>query len=120
MIPSLSRPSEFRDLVCRFFSALAMLRERKAIRGKKTFCDRYGINRWNMNELERDVSRSGLFHPEWLTFLVRDYGVSADWLLTGSGDPFSVSAAAPTADKNCKRTANRKGANSKSLKVSEL
>ena len=120
MIPSLSRPSEFRDLVGRFFSALAMLRERQAIRGKKTFCDRYGINRWNMNELERDVSRSGLFHPEWLTFLVRDYGVSADWLLTGSGDPFSVSAAAPSADKNCKRTASRKGANSKSLKLSEL
>lgn len=87
MIPASARPSEFFDLVGRFFSALDELRSRRLIRGKKTFCDRYGINRWNMNELQRDNTRTGLFHAEWLTFLARDYGVSADWLLTGSGEP---------------------------------
>lgn len=36
-------------IVHRFFEVLDLLKQRRTIRGKKTFCDRYGINRWNMN-----------------------------------------------------------------------
>ena len=72
-------------IVIRFFSALNRLKEDKAIRGKKTFTERYGINRWNMLTLEKDTSRD-IFQPAWLTYLVRDYNVSPRWLLTGEGD----------------------------------
>ncbi len=68
----------------RFFLALRMLKVSRVIRGKKTFTDRYGINRWNMNSCEKDPSRD-LFQLCWLTYLVRDYGVSPLWLLTGEG-----------------------------------
>lgn len=72
-------------VVSRFFEALYHLKNQRIIRGKKTFTEKYGINRWNMNTLEKDMSRD-IFQPAWLTYLVNDFGVSAEWLLTGQGD----------------------------------
>lgn len=72
-------------IVKRFFQALQYLKQEKIIRGKQTFTRDNGINRWNMNTLEKDPSRD-IFQPAWLTYLVKDYGVSATWLLTGQGD----------------------------------
>lgn len=77
--------SDSQQIVMRFFAALQRLKDDKAIRGKKTFTERYGINRWNMLTLEKDMSRD-IFQPAWLAYLVRDYGVSPRWLLTGEGD----------------------------------
>ena len=41
-------------VVGRFFDALYRLKADKVIRGKQTFTSRYGINRWNMNKLEKE------------------------------------------------------------------
>ena len=72
-------------IVGRFFEALERLKADKKIRGKQTFTRAHEINRWNLNTLEKDHSRD-IFQPAWLTYLVQDYGVSAQWLLTGQGD----------------------------------
>lgn len=72
-------------IVMRFFDALQRLKEDRKIRGKQTFTRDHNINRWNMNTLEKDPSRD-IFQPAWLTYLVNDYGVSPQWLLTGRGD----------------------------------
>ena len=76
------------DVVKRFFAALYRLKELKLIRGKQTFTRKYGINRWNMNTLEKETERD-IFQVAWLTYLVRDYGICAQWLLTGKGDMFT-------------------------------
>ena len=72
------------EIVRRFFDALRRLKADKVIRGKQTFTARYGINRWNFNTLEKDVSRD-IFQVAWLGFLVADYKVSPWWLLVGEG-----------------------------------
>lgn len=71
-------------IIRRFFQALQCLKEQKIIRGKQTFTRQFGINRWNMNTVEKEPSRD-MFQTAWLTYLVTEYGVSADWLLTGRG-----------------------------------
>ena len=72
-------------IVTRFFEALTRLKADKLIRGTKTFTERYGINRWNFITLSREPHRD-IFQAAWLGYLVTDYGVSADWLLTGKGN----------------------------------
>lgn len=75
-------------IIKRFFEALQILKANKVIRGKQTFTTRYGINRWNMNTLEKEPERD-IFQVAWLENLVNDYKVSSLWLLTGNGAFFS-------------------------------
>ena len=72
------------EIVKRFFEAIYRLKADRKIRGKQTFTNRYGINRWNMLTLEKEPERD-IFQAAWLFYLVRDYGVSPTWLLTGKG-----------------------------------
>lgn len=74
----------------RFFAALDRLKADGAIRGKKTFTDRFDINRWNLNSVEKDPTGCRV-SAAWLSYLVLGYGVSADWLLTGRGDVYASS-----------------------------
>lgn len=95
---------ESQQIVKRFFEALRILKEHKVIRGKKTFTDRYGINRWNMNTLEKDPERD-IFQAAWLSYLVKDYGISPRWLLTGEGPVMDERT--ESAKGTIKRTRNR-------------
>lgn len=68
----------------RFFEALTWLKESRQIRGIKTFTDRYGINRRSLRRVQESPETNSL-KVAWLTYLVRDFGINADWLLTGEG-----------------------------------
>lgn len=90
--------TESQAVIRRFFEALYALKARKEIRGKQTFTNQYNINRWNLNSLEKNMSRD-IFQVAWLTYLVRDYGVSAQWLITGRGDMFPRQKKQATSEK---------------------
>lgn len=69
----------------RFFEAIDMLKAQKKIRGLQTFTREYNINRWNLNTVKYNPERSFL-KPEWIVYLVRDYNISAEWILLGKGE----------------------------------
>ena len=71
----------------RFFEAIDMLKAQKRIRGLQTFTTEHEINRWNMYTVKCNPERSVL-KPEWMVYLVRNYGISANWLLLGEGNMF--------------------------------
>lgn len=96
------------SIVRRFFDALQRLKADRRIRGKKTFTDRYAINRWNLNTCEKQPERD-IFQPAWLAYLASDYGVSPEWLLLGEGDFYrrrgnGQPAAAPTQEGTASAT----------------
>jgi hypothetical protein len=101
------------QVVSRFFEAIDTLKRDRVIRGLKTFSHRYGINDRNIWLQRREPERN-IFQPSWLSYLVRDYAVSAEWLLLGEGD-FYDAARKPAADlarleerKNRKKSAGHR------------
>ena len=82
----MNEPQECLDITRRFFVALDLIKEQKRIRGLKTFATRYGVNYWDFNTWKKSKPR---IRQEWLTYLVRDYDVSALWLITGEGPVFT-------------------------------
>lgn len=82
----MNEPDECLEVTKRFFEALDMLREQKRMRGMQTFTRQYGENYWNFTTSRKEGKR---IKQEWLTYLVRDYDVSAKWLLTGEGSVFT-------------------------------
>jgi len=76
-------------LINRFFEVVNTLKKEKIVRGLKTICTRYDINRWNVLTMrEQPEGHEGRFQPCWLSYLVRDYMVSPLYLLTGEGGVF--------------------------------
>lgn len=73
------------DVTNRFFEAIAYLKQAKVIRGLGTFTRAHDINKWNLLTV-RKQPQSSVLKPELLTWLVLDYGISAEWLLTGKGE----------------------------------
>lgn len=71
----------------RFFEAIDTLCSMRRMRGLQSFTRTYNINRWNLITVKNDPE-GHILKTECLSYLVRDYGVSSDWLLLGEGDMF--------------------------------
>ena len=75
-------------IIKRMYQALDKVIELREIRGVATFTREHNINRWNFITVRKNPE-SDMFQVAWLTHLVNDFGVSANWLLTGRGEMFS-------------------------------
>jgi len=71
-------------IMSRFYQGLDSLIETKTIRGVNTYCRLYNIDRRNLLAQRKDLDR-GWFQVGWLQPMIREYGISARWLLTGFG-----------------------------------
>lgn len=71
----------------RFFSALEMLKSAGILQSEAAFCNRYDIDRRNLYRINQNRDTHSVKN-EWLAHLVADFGISAEWLLTGVGSRF--------------------------------
>lgn len=71
-------------IVSRFFEALTWLKESRRIRGLQTFARSCGVDRRSLRRLMAQPDKYSL-KVGWVVHLVREYGINADWLLTGEG-----------------------------------
>lgn len=76
-----------KQIISRFYEALDAIIAQKKIRGVNTYCRLYEIDRRNLIAQRKDLER-GWFQVSWLVPMVREYGVSSSWLLTGFGSMF--------------------------------
>ena len=74
-------------IINRFFEALSMLVANKTIRGISNFTDKHDISRWTLNNVRKNP-KSDMFQLVWISYLVTDYGVSLEWVMTGKGGMF--------------------------------
>lgn len=77
-----------KQIMERFYSALDAIIAKNDIRGVATYCRLYDIDRRNFVAQRHDLDR-GWFQLSWLQPMIKEYGVNADWLLTGRGRMFS-------------------------------
>jgi hypothetical protein len=73
----------------RFFKALNTLIRQEKIHTLNSFCLKYGLHKSKYYEL-RDGGHYKFIDIDALNYLVKDYGVSADWLITGKGKMFRI------------------------------
>lgn len=76
-----------KQIMERFYSALDAIIAKKDIRGVATYCRLYEIDRRNFIAQRKDPER-GWFQLSWLQPMVKEYGINAEWLLTGMGRMF--------------------------------
>jgi hypothetical protein len=70
----------------RFFYALDTLKHNGEISGIYGFAQKYNVVLGNLYTIKSQ--KKGAVKAEYLTYLVRDFGISAQWLLTGEGGMF--------------------------------
>lgn len=68
----------------RFFEAFQKCHEAKLIKNVSKFCKENDIDKSHFYVQRKNLGR-GFFEVGWLVPLIRDCGVSANWLLTGKG-----------------------------------
>ncbi len=75
------------QIINRFYKAIDTLVATKVIRGKQTFTNKYDIDRRRFVAVSRKPE-SDAFQLIWITYIVKDFGVSAQWVMTGNGEMF--------------------------------
>ncbi len=68
----------------RFYLAFQTSLDKGLIKNTTAFCTDFNIDKRHFYTQRKDLGR-GYFEVSWMLPLIRNYGVSANWLLTGNG-----------------------------------
>lgn len=72
------------SIMSRFFDAFQTCIDNGLLKNTNYFCVKYNIDKRHFYAQRKDLGR-GYFEVGWLLPLIRDCGVSSNWLLTGKG-----------------------------------
>lgn len=78
----------------RFFAAFDLLVESGRCKGLKGFCENHSLNRTKYSRIKNDLNKTceemtyKVIDIDALSSLCRDFDVSPEWLLLGTGDMF--------------------------------
>ena len=86
-MPSTEIPQVSIDICNRFFAAVETLRVQKKIRGTETLARLWGTSAFAMKWSKNHPDEKRL-KVEYIYYMVRDYGVSLEWLFFGRGEMF--------------------------------
>jgi hypothetical protein len=93
MKPKVIRPEI--DLINkRFFQAIEILMKNNKLESLRAFCHGHDLTPAKYYEIRKSLdqkeksTRYRLIDMDALSYLVNDYGISAEWLLTGKGSIF--------------------------------
>lgn len=75
---------EGQKITARFFEAVDTLISMKRLRGLNTLSNEIGLGGGNMRKIKR-LPAIYTLKPEYIHYIVVEYGVSAKWIITGSG-----------------------------------
>lgn len=76
-----------RNINKRFFEALNLVISSGAIRGVNTFCNEHNIDRRNLMKAQKEPEVYSI-KGDWMYYLITDFNISADWIITGRGGVF--------------------------------
>ena len=76
--------AEGQKITARFFEAVDALISMGRLRGLQTLSKEIGVEGGNMRKLKRQPD-TYILKPEYIRHIVIEYGVSANWVITGSG-----------------------------------
>lgn len=71
----------------RYFQALDTVINLGLIRGIQTFTNEHNIDRRNFLSAKKESSTRQI-RLDWIYYLVNDFNVSAEWIITGKGSMF--------------------------------
>ena len=74
------------EITNRFFEAIEILKSQNKIKGLHTFTTKFNINRRNLQDVRKNPDVK-ILKPDIISYLVTEYDVSAEWILTGRGEP---------------------------------
>jgi|SRR5665647_3033682 len=77
------------EIMNRFYEAVSVLILHKKIRGIQTYCTLASIDRRHFYAQKKEISR-GWFQMAWMLPLIKEFGLSSDWLLLGKGSMFVI------------------------------
>lgn len=73
----------------RFFEAVDAIKEYKRISNVQQYLDLIGVPKSHYYMQRKEIHR-GFFEVGWIVPLVRNFGISSAWLLTGVGAMFNA------------------------------
>lgn len=87
LLNSMNNPESIK-IIDRFYQAINMLIENGSLKSKRSFALAHGIEYTSFSRCENE-QESDRFQLVWITYLVKEFPINVEWIMTGEGGMFT-------------------------------